>query len=235
MNSEMIAARLAEAEARWSRINADVVEARNELAQSQDGYGRTNSPANLARLKGSQSKVDALVNLLWQVEQDVNSLRAELETANANEANEQLIEFLVAKATKANYEYSVFLQARQDASDLMVQAARRMQDISSSLHQTRNDFLVQAGVVANMSRDRKSPESDALRAELEKRVGSLSGLTAYWAGMEHAWSEPVRFEPLPLEDMVALLQRAKIEPEEAADQAQWAESEGIEPAIAEMA
>jgi hypothetical protein len=234
MNSEMIAARLAEAEPKLVRFQAELDTAREELEKARLLYAENPTPATKSRFKGARATFQGAVDMVEFFENEVAELCTQLAEAQENEANEELTELLVDMAIKANYEYSAFLQARQDASDMMVQAARRMQDISSALHQTRNDFLLHAGAVANMSRDRKSPESDALRAELEKRVGDLSGLTVHWAGMEHAWSEPVRFEPLPLDDMVAILQRAKLDPE-ASDEPQWAESEAEELAVAEMA
>ncbi len=215
MNSEELQTKLDEATARETVVRADLEAAKSELTAARDEYSQNPKPATLAKLKANQSAFDALSGVAESVARKREELRADLEAARICETREGQLSRLETLARQANEEYSAFIHARKAASDEITVHAQEVQGALRKLMNTRREFVSAAGELAsdihmtpNMAHTVNfSAESRELRADLEKRVGDLSGLSRQFHQnqFQFAWSEFGSLDSVPFSAVVETL------------------------------
>lgn len=225
MNAEKLQTQLEETAARETLVRADLEVASSELATSRDEYSQNPKPATLTKLKANQSAFDALSGVAESVARKCEELRADLEVARISETRENDLSRLESLALQANEEYSAFGRARKAASDAMTAHAQEMQNALEKLLNTRREFVSAAGELAsdihmmpNMAHSVDfSPESKELRADLEKRIGDLSGLSRQFHQnqFEFAWSESGLLDSVPFSGVLETLCYSQIPTESA--------------------
>jgi hypothetical protein len=248
MNSEEIQEKLQDAEARQTQLQGELDEARDSLRLAQHSYAENLSPAQLARLKGAQSRYDALHGAVEIADETVSTLQAQHAEAQEKEANEELLVALATIAENANEQLAAFLAAREEEEKSRRHYARATCAAFLELCAFRRSFMHAANPLAPLIHIRPHtffapldmPEKQAARAaklqagedlkrELENRIGSLDGICNYFDLRGEVETGISQLANLPSLDSM------EFEPSAASDEPEWAESEDIEPALVGMA
>jgi hypothetical protein len=248
MNSEEIQEKLQDAEARQTQLQGELDEARDSLRLAQHSYAENLSPAQLARLKGAQSRYDALHGAVEIADETVSTLQAQHAETKASEEREELLRVLETKAIQANEQLAAFLAAREEEEKSRRHYTRATRTAFLELCALRRSFMHAANPLAPLIHIRPhtffapldTPEKQAARAaklqagedlkrELENRIGSLDGICNYFDLRNEVETGISQLANLPALDSM------EFEPSAASDEPQWAESEAEELAVAEMA